>query len=95
MRAIERLLRLCNWEEKKQPKEDRNPPPAPFDNHLKSPFYKEIWYGVKFATFGYKKDEIKRASKRSRNPLEASHDHLLITPSSHFCPQKIEGLVVG
>ena len=27
-------------------------------------------------------------------PLEASLDHLQITPPSHFCPQKVEGLVV-
>jgi hypothetical protein len=27
--------------------------------------------------------------------LEASHDHLLVTPSSHFTPQKVEGLACG
>ena len=26
-------------------------------------------------------------------PLEASHDHLLITPPSHFIPQKVRGWV--
>jgi hypothetical protein len=26
-------------------------------------------------------------------PLEASHDHLLVTPPSHFAPQKDKGFV--
>ena len=29
------------------------------------------------------------------SPLEASLDHLLVTPPSHFTPQKAEGFVVG
>jgi hypothetical protein len=28
-------------------------------------------------------------------PLEVSHDHFLVTPPSHFTPQKGEGFVVG
>jgi hypothetical protein len=27
--------------------------------------------------------------------LEASHDHLWVTPPSHFTPQKVKGFVVG
>jgi hypothetical protein len=28
-------------------------------------------------------------------PLEVSHDHFLVTPPSHFAPQKVRGFVVG
>jgi len=28
-------------------------------------------------------------------PLEVSHDHLLVTPPSHFTPQKVSGFVDG
>ena len=33
--------------------------------------YREIWCCVGFATFGYKKGKIKKASKGNRTPLEA------------------------
>jgi len=38
----------------------------------------------------YLRAGIKKASKRDPKPLlEASHDHLLVTPPSHFTPQKV------
>jgi hypothetical protein len=41
-----------------------------------------------------KKDETGRHPQREiLSPLEASHDHLLITPPSHFTPQKFKGFV--
>jgi hypothetical protein len=41
------------------------------------------------------RDESKSLQKGITTLLEASHDHLLITPPSHFTPQKVEGFVVG
>jgi hypothetical protein len=38
--------------------------------------------------------ESKSLQKGITTLLEASHDHLLITPPSHVTPQKVEGLVV-
>jgi hypothetical protein len=41
-----------------------------------------------------KKDETGRHPQREiLSPLEASLDHLLITPPSHFTPQKVRGWV--
>ena len=39
--------------------------------------------------------ESKDLQKGITTPLEVSHDHLLITPPSHFRLQKVRGLVVG
>jgi hypothetical protein len=36
-----------------------------------------------------------KASKVVLRALEASLDHLLVTPPSHFTPQKARGFVVG
>jgi len=52
--------------------------------------YGEIWCCVGFATFGYKKGKIKKASKGNRTPLEASYWHFLETPS-HNILQKVKG----
>ena len=41
------------------------------------------------------RDELKNLQKGITTLLEASHDHLLITPPSHFMPQKVKGFVVG
>jgi hypothetical protein len=41
---------------------------------------REIWCCVGFATFGYKKGKIKKASKGNRTLLEASYQHFLETP---------------
>ena len=35
------------------------------------------------------------ASIGTWGPLEASNNHLLVIPPSHFTPQKVEGFVVG
>ena len=37
----------------------------------------------------------KKPPKGFKTPLEASHHHFLVTPPSHFTPQKVEGFVVG
>jgi hypothetical protein len=36
--------------------------------------------------------ELKNPQKGAATLLEASHHHLLITPPSHFAPQKVKGL---
>jgi hypothetical protein len=41
------------------------------------------------------KHELKRLQKGITTLLEASHYHLLVTPPSHFTPQKVKGFVVG
>jgi len=41
------------------------------------------------------KHELKRLQKGITTLLEASHYHLLMTPPSHFTPQKVKGFVVG
>jgi hypothetical protein len=36
----------------------------------------------------------RRPQREILSPLEASQDHLLVTPPSHFTPQKVRGFVV-
>ncbi len=38
-------------------------------------------------------DSAKHPQREILSPSEVSHDHLLITPPSHFTPQKVRGLV--
>jgi hypothetical protein len=54
--------------------------------------YREIGCGVEFATFGYKKCKIKKASKGNSNPLEASYWILPENPF-HNPLQKVKGWV--
>jgi hypothetical protein len=42
-----------------------------------------------------RKHKSKSLQKGALTLLEASHDHFLVTPPSHFTPQKVEGFVVG
>jgi hypothetical protein len=37
----------------------------------------------------------KKPPREFSAPLEVSHDHLLVTPPSHFTPQKVRDFVVG
>jgi hypothetical protein len=39
--------------------------------------------------------ELKNLQKGIKTLLEASHDHLLVTPPSHFKPQKVRGWLGG
>jgi len=51
--------------------------------------------GYKLRTPDLKKAEAGRHPQGEIiSPLEASLDHLLVTPPSHCCPQMVEGLVV-
>ena len=63
-------------------------------------FLQKVWgsgkEGYKTKTPDLKKDETGRHPQREiLSPLEALHDHLLVTPPSHFSPQKGKGFVVG
>jgi len=40
-------------------------------------------------------EQIKNLQETFWGPLEVSQDHFLVTPPSHFTPQKVEGFVVG
>ena len=44
---------------------------------------------------GYVEKKLESLQKGITTLLEASHRHLLVTPPSHFTPQKVEGFVVG
>ena len=39
--------------------------------------------------------DIKKPLREFWTPLEVSRNHLLVTPPSHFIPQKVIGFVVG
>ncbi len=41
------------------------------------------------------RQELKSLQKGITTLLEASQDHFLVTPPSHFTPQKAKGFVVG
>ena len=40
---------------------------------------------------GFIGDKLKNLQESFWAPVEVSHDHFLVTPPSHFTPQKVKG----
>ncbi len=47
------------------------------------------------ADLGMSRKQAGTPKGKNRIPLEALHDHFLITPPSHFAPQKVRGWLMG